>query len=89
MKKTFQTASPNEFDDPKRVLMLKQVSEDAPSKQGVFMRVYGGTASPREAIKAKCLECDWMDEGSIRECTGTACPLWRFRPYQLHREVSK
>ena len=77
-----QTPPQGENQDPKRVLMLKQVSEDAPSKLGVFRRVYASTAAPRTAIKAKCLECCWMDVAGIRECTATACPLWGFRPYQ-------
>lgn len=79
---TRKTARGGEFDDPKCARMLRQVSEDAPSKLGVFKRVYSSTASPREAIRAKCLECCWMDVAGIRECTGTACPLWRHRPYQ-------
>ena len=78
----FKTAPQGEFGDPKRILMLKQVSEDAPSKLGVFRRVYSSTAAPREAIKAKCLECCCMDVAGIRECTATACALWGFRPYQ-------
>ena len=77
-----QTPPQGENQDPKRVLMLKQVSEDAPSKLGVFKRVYASTAAPRTAIKAKCLECCWMDVAGIRECTATACALWGFRPYQ-------
>ena len=77
-----KTRREDEFSDPKRVLMLKQVSADAPSKLGVFKSVYASTASPRQAIKAKCLECCWMDVAGIRECTGTACPLWSMRPYQ-------
>ena len=72
----------SENPDPKRARMLRQVSEDAPSRLGVFKRVYASTASPREAIRAKCLECCWMDTHAIRDCTGTACPLWHFRPYQ-------
>ena len=86
VKKHPKSAPVDEFDDPRIVLMLKQVSEDAPSKLGLFRRVYSSTASPREAIRAKCLECDWMDVASIRECTGTACPLFRFRPYQTKAE---
>lgn len=78
----FKTAPQGEFGDPKRSLMMRQVSEDAPSKLGVFRRVYASTAAPREAIKAKCLECCCMDVAGIRECTGTACPLWGFRPNQ-------
>lgn len=82
---TPKSARGSEFSDPKIIRMLRQVSEDAPSKLGVFRSVYSSTASPREAIKAKCLECCWMDVAGIRECTGTACPLWRLRPYQLVR----
>ena len=79
-----------QFDDEKRALMYRQVSEDAPGKAGAFRRVYEGKASPRQAIKAKCLECCWLDEAAIRECTATACPLWRFRPYQIkHRKGGK
>ena len=77
-----QTPPQGENQDPKRVLMLKQVSEDAPSKLGVFKRVYASTAAPRTAIKAKCLECCWMDVAGIWECMATACALWGFRPYQ-------
>ena len=82
MKKKPQTASPSEFSDPNRSRMMRQVSEDRSSVAPLFLRVYTGRASPRQAIKAKCLECCWMDEVGIRECTGTACPLWSFRPYQ-------
>lgn len=82
MKMPAQSAPLGEFSDPRRVQMLKQVSEDAPSKLGIFMRVYCSTATPRQAIKAMCLQCCWMDVVGIRDCTATACPLWGFRPYQ-------
>ncbi len=82
MKQPTQSAPLGEFSDPKRARMLQQVSEDAPSKLGAFRRVYSSTASPREAIKAMCLQCCWMDLEGIRGCTATACPLWEFRPYQ-------
>lgn len=85
-----QTHRDDEFDDPKRQRMLDQVSQDAPGKAGAFRRVYADRASPRQAIKAKCLECCWLDEKAIRECTATDCPLWRFRPYQIkHRKGGK
>jgi hypothetical protein len=82
MKKYVQAAPLGEFSDSKRVRMMRQVSEDAPSKAGVFRRVYCVTATPREAIKAMCLQCCWMDVAGIRECSATACPLWGFRPYR-------
>lgn len=71
-----------EFSDPEQALMVREVQEDGQSKLGIFKAVYSGRASPRQAIKGFCLECVWLDEAAIRECTSTACCLWRFRPYQ-------
>ncbi len=76
-----QSRSLGGFEDAKRAKMLRQVSEDAPSRLGLFERVYSSLASPREAIKAQCLACRWMDEAAIRECTATQCTLWEFRPF--------
>ena len=78
-----QSGRAGEFSDTRRARMMRQVSEDRSSAVSLFLRVYTGQASPREAIKAKCLECCWMDEATIRESTATECPLWSFRPYQL------
>jgi hypothetical protein len=79
---TLCTRSTDEFSDLKRAKMLKAVSEDAPSKAGLFRRAYSPKSNPRLAIKTKCLECCWLDEATIRECMATECPLWPFRPYQ-------
>jgi hypothetical protein len=70
------------FSDSNREGMLRQVAQDAPGKVALFERVYRGKTSPKQAIKAKCLECTWMDQSAISECTATDCPLWAFRPYQ-------
>lgn len=77
-----QTARPDEFGDPKRAKMLLQVQSDAPGKAALFRKVYTQKVSPRHAIKAFCLQCCWMDEPAIRECTAPECPIWDFRPYQ-------
>ena len=77
-----QTSLQGEFGDPKRAKMVQAIAEDAPSKLNLFRRVYNGKASPRQAIKAQCLHCCWMDEEGIRDCTATQCPLWNMRPYQ-------
>lgn len=39
-------------------------------------------ASPRQAIKAFCHECQSFDRDGVAGCTAYACPLWRYRPYQ-------
>jgi hypothetical protein len=41
-----------------------------------------GTASPRRAIKAKCLECVGFVRKDITHCTSLQCPLHAYRPYQ-------
>lgn len=80
--KALQTASPSEFTAQKRAERLQNVQRDAPSKVNLFRRVYDGKASPRQRIKAFCLECCWMDEAAIRACTAPACPLWNLRPFR-------
>lgn len=73
---------PDEFDDPRRDLMMQQVWEDCRGKVGFFRRAYAGTAAPSQAIKAFCLDCQWLDEEAIRNCTATNCPLWCYRPFK-------
>jgi hypothetical protein len=41
-----------------------------------------GEGSPREAIKAKCLDCCNWERAEVASCTVVICPLWRWRPYQ-------
>ena len=77
-----QTHRVNEFSDSKRARMMRAVSQDGPSRAKLFQRVYSGSASPRQAIKAQCLHCAWLDEAVIRSCTATECPLWGFRPFR-------
>ncbi len=87
--KQCQTDRPGVFGDAKRQLMVEQVVKDAPGKAGLFQRVYGLRASPRQAIKAFCLECVWLDERAIRECAASACPLHSFRPYVRSHKKKK
>jgi hypothetical protein len=60
----------------------RQIRTAPVSCQGILRRAIRGTASKRDAIKAMCLECIGFERRAIRECTGYACPLWRYRPYQ-------
>ena len=72
--KRVQTERPGEFGDAKRDLMMKQVSEDAPGKAGLFRKVYSGKASPRQAMKAFCLQCCWMDGDGMSSVRLPALP---------------
>ena len=67
--------------DVKQQNMLRQVSEDAPSKLNHFKKAYV-QKSLRSAITAKCLECVGFESAEVRRCAATACPLWAVRPYQ-------
>ena len=58
---------------------LAQVAE---SCRGIVERAFAGTASPREAIKAKCLDCSNFDRDEITHCAVVLCPLHAYRPYQ-------
>jgi hypothetical protein len=52
------------------------------SRREGYLRAAGGIATPREAIKAFCLECvNWSDD-EVRQCPAGACSLWLYRPYQ-------
>lgn len=52
------------------------------SAKGHFVAAWAGKCSPRRAIKAQCLECLGFDRQAITDCTGWACSLWAFRPFQ-------
>ena len=52
------------------------------SAKGHFVAAWAGKCSPRRAIKAQCLDCVGFDRQAIADCTGWACPLWNFRPFQ-------
>jgi len=79
---TARTAPVGEFGDRKRAQMLADIVRDSPARAALFRRVFEGQASPRQAIKANCLQCCWMDIEAIRHCTSTECPLFDLRPFQ-------
>lgn len=47
-----------------------------------FITAIGGTASPRGAIKAFCLECMGYNLAEVKQCDTCNCPLFLYRPYQ-------
>jgi len=49
---------------------------------GILKRAYAGSASPRQAIKAFCLQCVGYQRQDVAGCTAVACPLHKYRPYQ-------
>ncbi len=82
MKPRPPTAPVGPSGDPAQTRRLRQVAEHHPSRLKLFQRVYAQQASPRERIKAFCLECNGFEENAIRGCGASACPLYDIRPYQ-------
>jgi hypothetical protein len=52
------------------------------SARGFVARAFAGTASPRQAIKARCLQCSNYQRDEITNCTVVGCALYAYRPYQ-------
>lgn len=49
----------------------------------MFARSFAGTASPRMAIKAFCLNCCGNDTIAAANCAVATCPLWSYNGYRL------
>lgn len=47
-----------------------------------YLAAAAGKASPRNAIKAFCLECVCWDRAEVRQCTSLACPMYAYRPFK-------
>lgn len=57
--------------------------------QKLYNRVTSSKASPREAIKAHCLECMGWHKNEVILCNSVACPLYRYRPYQKSSKLAE
>jgi hypothetical protein len=57
--------------------------------RGVITRAMAGTASPRGAIKAKCLDCCHFDRAEVAACSVWLCPLHPYRPFQKAQQGSE
>ena len=66
----------------------KKKSQIPISYQNIYLKAVTGKASPRQTIKAFCLECVGWAKNEITMCTGTDCPLYRYRPYRNAVESS-
>lgn len=54
-----------------------------------YVRAVEGAVSPRQAIKAKCLDCSAWQREEVRACQVRACPLWSYRPFQTTRRIAR
>lgn len=57
--------------------------------QGVIRSALAGTSSPRQAIKARCLQCSNYARDEIAHCTVITCALWQYRPFQRREQAEQ
>jgi hypothetical protein len=50
--------------------------------RGIVAKAFGQACSPRQAIKAKCLDCAGFDREEVRVCRVSVCPLWPLRTHE-------
>ncbi len=51
-----------------------------------YLATVAGTASPRNAIKAFCIECMCYVRSEVTKCSTIECPLNLFRPYRKEND---
>ncbi len=60
----------------------KELSQTPAMSRGLVDRAFRGVASPRQSIKARCLQCVGFVRKDVANCTAPTCALWPYRPYQ-------
>ncbi len=66
----------------RRAAIAEKAAKIPRSRRAGYLKAAQGEASPRQAIKAFCLECVGWSQGEVTHCTGTTCPLWLYRPFR-------
>jgi len=78
-----QTGKARTYAETGRESAIQQCLAEMPNSfRATYLRATSGRASPRLAIKAFCCECVCWQRDEVRRCTGLACPLWAYRPFQ-------
>ena len=75
------------LDPTRRAEVLARAVEIPQTARGNYFRAVLGQASPRNAIKAQCMECICWVRAEVTNCTGRACPLYAYPPYQKERKA--
>ena len=55
------------------------------SARKLIARAFAGQLSPRQAIKAKCMDCSGYQRAEVADCRVILCPLHAVRPFQETR----
>lgn len=79
----FEAQKAKSDPESNREALIQERAEQVPESARLnYLRAAHGELSPRGAIKSFCLECVGYDRESVRYCTGYACPLYLYRPFQ-------
>lgn len=73
------------LDPCKRAQVEKRAADVPKSARQGYVRAALGETSPRQAIKAFCMECMAWDRTEVAQCTARACPLYGYRPFARDR----
>jgi hypothetical protein len=65
--------------------LLRRIAAVPALYRAAYLKAIDGKQSPRQAIKAKCLDCCAWQREEVRQCTARGCPLWPLRPFQVSR----
>lgn len=77
-----QRINPPEIDHLTAAARDKRLRSCPAKYRKLLERAWCQKVAPRVAIKLHCLECVGFQRDEVTTCTGYACPLWRYRPYQ-------
>lgn len=70
----------------KATARAKHLNSVLPLYKPAVQKAFDGTASPRGAIKANCLQCVGYVRDYVRTCRIFECPLYEYRPYQTNED---
>lgn len=77
------------LDPKKRAMVEKRAKETPKSARLGYLRAATGESSPRQAIKAFCLECVYWIRSEVSMCTARGCPLYEYRPFAAKRNENE
>lgn len=80
--KATQNHGRSDGNRPQHASIQKKAKRIPPLYRQGYLRAVSGQASPRQAIKAFCLECICWQRNEIELCPSVSCPLYPYRPFQ-------
>ena len=83
---TKTTSNSNAFESHRAGVVTRRLPEVPRKHRRLYLKVMKGEASPRQCIKAMCLECMGWQRNDVAHCTAIACPLYRLRPFKASAE---